>query len=36
MAMLGNTVFSFAYNENAFENLEVDIYEIDNFGVKYD
>ena len=36
MAMLGNTVFSFAYNEDAFENLEVDIYEIDNFGVKYD
>lgn len=39
MAMLGNTVFAFAYNEDAFENLDIenlDIYKLDNNGIKYD
>ena len=39
MAMLGNTVFAFAYNEDVFKNLNIeglDIYELDNIGIKYD
>ncbi len=39
MAMLGNTVFAFAYNEDAFENSNIenlDIYKLDNNGIKYD
>lgn len=39
MAMLGNTVFAFAYNEDAFKNLDIenlDIYKLDNNGIKYD
>lgn len=39
MAMLGNTVFAFAYNEDAFENLDIEnlnIYKLDNNGIKYD
>ncbi len=39
MAMLGNTVFAFAYNEDVFKNLDIenlDIYKLDNTGIKYD
>ncbi|WP_299523515.1 pantoate kinase [uncultured Methanobrevibacter sp.] len=39
MAMLGNTVFAFAYNEDVFKNLNIEnlnIYELDNIGIKYD
>ena len=39
MAMLGNTVFAFAYNEDAFKNLEVENLHIDklnNIGIVYD
>ena len=39
MAMLGNTVFAFAYNEDVFKNLDIenlDIYKLDNNGIKYD
>lgn len=39
MAMLGNTVFAFAYDEDAFKNLEVENLHIDklnNVGIVYD
>lgn len=39
MAMLGNTVFAFAYNEDAFKNLDVKNLHIDklnNIGIVYD
>ena len=39
MAMLGNTVFAFAYNEDAFKNLNIENLHIDklnNIGVTYD
>ena len=39
MAMLGNTVFAFAYDEEAFKNLEVENLHIDklnNVGIVYD
>ncbi|WP_406533767.1 pantoate kinase [Methanobrevibacter sp.] len=39
MAMLGNTVFAFAYNEDAFKNLDVEDLHIDklnNIGIVYD
>ena len=39
MAMLGNTVFAFAYDEDAFKNLDVEDLHIDklnNFGIVYD
>lgn len=39
MAMLGNTVFSFAYSRDVFENLDIEgmeIYKVDNFGVRND
>ena len=39
MAMLGNTVFAFAQNEDVFKNLEVENLHIDklnNVGVVYD
>lgn len=39
MAMLGNTVFSFAYSRDVFENLDIkgmEIYKLDNFGVRND
>ena len=39
MAMLGNTVFAFAYNEDVFKNMDIEglnIYELDNIGIKYD
>ena len=39
MAMLGNTAFAFAYDEEAFENLNVEGLNIDklnNFGIVYD
>lgn len=39
MAMLGNTVFAFAYNEDAFKNLNIENLHIDklnNIGITYD
>ena len=39
MAMLGNTVFAFAYNEDTFKNLDVEdlhIDELNNIGIVYD
>ena len=39
MAMLGNTVFAFAYNEDAFKNLNIENVHIDklnNIGITYD
>ena len=39
MAMLGNTVFAFAYDENAFKNLNIENLHIDklnNIGIIYD
>ena len=39
MAMLGNTVFAFAYDEEAFKNLDVENFHIDklnNIGIVYD
>ncbi|MBQ2653982.1 MAG: GHMP kinase [Methanobrevibacter sp.] len=39
MAMLGNTVFAFAYNEDALKNLNIEDFHIDklnNFGIIYD
>lgn len=39
MAMLGNTVFAFAYNKDIFKSLDIEnlnIYELDNIGIKYD
>lgn len=39
MAMLGNTVFAFSYDESAFENLDMenyDIYQLNNEGIYYD
>ena len=39
MAMLGNTVFAFAYDEDAFKKLEVENLHIDklnNIGIVYD
>ncbi|MEE1128725.1 MAG: pantoate kinase [Methanobrevibacter sp.] len=39
MAMLGNTVFAFAYDEDAFKNLDIDdlhVCQLDNNGIVYD
>ena len=39
MAMLGNTVFAFAYDEDAFKNMDVEGLHIDklnNNGIIYD
>ena len=39
MAMLGNTVFAFAYDEETFKNLNIDdlhICELNNIGIVYD
>ena len=39
MAMLGNTVFAFAYNEDAFKNMNIENLHIDklnNIGITYD
>jgi len=39
MAMLGNTVFAFAYNEDAFKNLNIENLHVDklnNIGIVYD
>ena len=39
MAMLGNTVFAFAYDEDAFKNLDIEdlhICELNNIGIVYD
>lgn len=39
MAMLGNTVFAFAYNEDAFKNLNIENLHVDklnNIGITYD
>lgn len=39
MAMLGNTVFAFASNRDVFKNMDIEglnIYELDNIGIKYD
>ena len=39
MAMLGNTVFSFAYEKDTFENLDIDdlhISKLNNVGIEYD
>ena len=39
MAMLGNTAFAFAYDEEAFKSLDIEGLHIDklnNFGIVYD
>ena len=39
MAMLGNTVFAFAYDEDVFKKLDVDdlhVCELNNIGIVYD
>ena len=39
MAMLGNTVFAFAYDEDAFKDLDIEdlhICELNNIGIVYD
>ena len=39
MAMLGNTVFAFAYDEDAFKNLDIEdlhICQLNNVGILYD
>jgi len=39
MAMLGNTVFAFAYDEDAFKTLDIEdlhICQLNNIGIVYD